>query len=56
MREIEGIEEAMGVLKPHWGEIEEDFHRHNARFLALAATDHDVIGRVLRSHLVVEIF
>ncbi|MEI3807634.1 hypothetical protein V6R85_24230 [Agrobacterium sp. CCNWLW32] len=56
MREIEGIKEAMDVLKPYWGEIEQDFHRNNARFLALVATDHDVIGRVLRSHLVVENF
>lgn len=56
MREIEGIEEAMNVLKPYWGEIEQDFDRNNSRFLALVATDHDVIGRVLRSHLVVENF
>lgn len=56
MREIEGIEEAMDVLKPYWGEIEQDFRRNNDRFLALIATDHDVIGRVLRSHLVVENF
>ncbi|MCA2407501.1 hypothetical protein GYN07_04915 [Rhizobium leguminosarum bv. viciae 248] len=56
MREIEGIDKAMAVLKPHWEEIEDDFHRHNARFLQLASTDHDAIGRVLRSHLVVENF
>lgn len=56
MREIEGIKEAMDILKPHWGEIEKDFQRHNARFLTLIATDHDVIGRVLRVHLVVENF
>lgn len=56
MREIEGIDKAMDVLKPYWGEIEEDFNRNNSRFLELFATDHDVIGRVLRSHLVVENF
>ena len=56
MREIEGIEEAMNVLKPHWAEIEQDFRRNNERFLALIATDHDVIGRVLRAHLVIENF
>jgi len=56
MREIEGIKEAMDVLKPYWGEIEKDFERNNARFLALVAADHEVIGRVLRSHLVVENF
>ncbi|WP_139111129.1 hypothetical protein [Stappia indica] len=56
MREIEGFEDAMRVLKPHWAEIECEFQKHNAHFLGLAATDHDVIGRVLRSHLVVESF
>lgn len=56
MREIEGIEEAMRVLKPHWADIENDFQLNNMRFLELAATDHDIIGRVLRSHLVVENF
>lgn len=56
MRDIEGIEEAMKILKPHWTDIENDFHRHNMRFLELAATDHDIIGRVLRSHLVAENF
>jgi hypothetical protein len=44
------------VLGPHWEQIEEDFDRHNRRFLALAAVDHDAIGRVLRAHLVIESF
>lgn len=56
MRDIEGIENALDVLKPHWKEIEADFARHNERFLALAAADHDAIGRVLRAHLVIENF
>ncbi|WP_425646119.1 hypothetical protein [Agrobacterium leguminum] len=56
MREIEGIKEAIDVLRPHWSDIEADFNRHNARFLELAATSHDVIGRVLRAHLIVENF
>ncbi|WP_107496085.1 hypothetical protein [Thalassobius sp. I31.1] len=56
MREIEGIQEAMEVLRPHWGEIEEDFNRQNARYLEMATTDHDAIGRVLRTHLIIENF
>lgn len=56
MREIEGIKEAVEILKPHWTDIEDDFNRHNTRFLELAATSHDVIGRVLRAHLIVENF
>lgn len=56
MREIEGIEEAMAILHPHWDEIEDNFNRQNAPYLQLAATDHETIGRVLRVHLVVENF
>ena len=56
MREIEGINKAMKILKPYWGDIEEDFDEHNARFLELANVDHDAIGRVLKAHLVVENF
>lgn len=56
MRDIEGIEEAMEVLRPHWGDIEADFKRQNERYLAMAATDHEVVGRVLRAHLIIENF
>lgn len=56
MRDIEGIEEAMEVLRPHWGDIEANFHRQNKRYLALASTDHEVVGRVLRAHLIIENF
>lgn len=56
MKDIEGIEEVLQILKPHWKDIQADFDRHNERFLELASTDHDAIGRVLRSHLVVEHF
>lgn len=56
MREIDGIQEAMAMLQPHWEEIEDDFDRHNQRYLELAATDHETVGRVLRAHLVVENF
>jgi hypothetical protein len=56
MKDIEGIEHVLHVLEPHWSEIEEDFDRHNRRFLELAAADHDAIGRVLRAHLVIESF
>ena len=56
MRDIEGIEEAMGVLQPHWGEIEANFQRQNERYLAMASTDHEGVGRVLRAHLIIESF
>jgi hypothetical protein len=44
------------VLAPRWDEIEKTFDAQNRRYLALAAADHDAIGRVLRTHLVVERF
>ncbi|HEU01769.1 hypothetical protein LCGC14_0497200 [marine sediment metagenome] len=56
MREIEGIEQALDILKSHWQELEEQFDRKNHRFLMLMSADHDAIGRVLRAHLVVESF
>ncbi|WP_281928545.1 hypothetical protein [Roseibium album] len=56
MRDIEGIDEAMEVLKPQWSEIEADFAQQNERYLAMAKTDHLTVGRVLRAHLIVENF
>jgi hypothetical protein len=56
MRDIEGIAEAMEVLRPHWDEIEANFNRQNERYLAMAATDHEAVGRVLRAHLIIENF
>lgn len=56
MRDIEGIEEAVEVLRPHWSEIEANFNQQNERFLAMAETDYEVLGRVLRAHLITENF
>ncbi len=56
MREIEGIKEVVAVLGPYWEQIEEDFNHHNNRYLQLAATNHEAIGRILRAHLIIENF
>ncbi|BCJ92111.1 hypothetical protein IZ6_28460 [Terrihabitans soli] len=56
MKDIEGIEHAVETLKPHWEEIEAEFERHNRRFLQLINASHNEIGRVLRTHLVIENF
>lgn len=56
MKDIDGIEYALDVLRPHWAEIERHFDEQNARFLELSAANHDLIGRILRVHLVVESF
>ena len=54
MREIEGIEKVIESLKSHWGEIDARFNEENRRFIALFGRRHDVIGRLLKCHLVVE--
>lgn len=54
MREIAGIEEVVERLVPHWDAIEEHFHQENQRFIALLAHDHDLLGRVLKCHLIIE--
>jgi hypothetical protein len=56
MRDIEGIEKVLAVLEPYWAEIHADFDAHNRRFLQLAGANHDLIGRVLKAHLVIENF
>lgn len=56
MRDIEGIEDAVKVLEPHWEEVMEHFKQQNERLLELMAADHDAIGRVLKAHLAIENF
>jgi hypothetical protein len=54
MRDIEGIDAVVAKLKPHWPVIEEHFERENRAFISLTRSNHDVIGRVLKCHLIVE--
>ncbi|WP_258098699.1 hypothetical protein [Marinoscillum pacificum] len=54
MREIEGIEHAVEILKPHMAEIDEHFNTENEKFKELFSRDHDDIGRILKCHLIVE--
>lgn len=54
MRDIEGIEKVMELLRPHMAEIEARFNGENERFKALMNHPHDTIGRLLKCHLVVE--
>ena len=56
MREIEGVEEALRKLKPHFPQLEAHFNAENERLKTLLSIDHDPIGRVLKCHLVVEHF
>ncbi len=54
MREIEGIEEAAEILRPHMEEFDKNFEAENERFKALLSREHDELGRILKSHLIIE--
>ena len=54
MRDIEGIEKVVESFKPHWSAIEAHFNKENERFKALMNRDHDVLGQILKCHLIVE--
>lgn len=54
MRDIEGIEDVVKSLKPHWAAIDAYFAEENARYKGLMAGDHDALGRILKCHLIVE--
>lgn len=54
MRDIEGVDEALRELDPHWGAISADFQAKNQAFMALMNRDHVTLGRVLKCHVVVE--
>ena len=54
MREIEGIDEVLIELQPHWEAIDAHFNQENEQFKALLTQGHDVLGRILKCHLIVE--
>ncbi|WP_340317726.1 hypothetical protein [Rhizorhabdus argentea] len=56
MKDIDGMGQVLEILEPHWDEIQNHFDRRNAYFLDLIASDHDALGRVLKSHLAIEAF
>jgi hypothetical protein len=54
MRDIDGIEKVVQKLKPHYDKIEEHFEFENDKFKTLLQHDHDLVGRVLKCHLIIE--
>ena len=56
MTHIEGVREAATVLRPHWSEIESFFDEKNRTFRVLLKTDHTAFGRILKCHLISEIY
>lgn len=54
MKIIDHIEQKLTQYKEHFDKIEENFNKHNEQFKALMKTDHDIIGKVLKCHLILE--
>ena len=56
MRNIRGIDKAVDILSPHWQEIDEYFNAENKKFTELLQTDHRNIGRIIKCHLILELY
>ena len=56
MRDIHGIDEAVEILRPHLQEIREFFDNENNKFKELLRTDHTRFGRVVKCHLITEVY
>jgi len=54
MRDIEGIDRAIEKLAPFRADIEKYFNSENERFKQLMEKEHDILGQVLKCHLIVE--
>jgi hypothetical protein len=54
MRDIDFIPEVVAKLAPQLPRIEKRFNQENEAFKSLLAQDHDLIGRVLKCHLIIE--
>ena len=56
MVDIEGVREAMAILRPQWKEIENYIDVENMKFKALLRSDHTKSGRILKCHLIAETY
>ena len=56
MRRIKGIDEAIQILRPHWGQIDEFFENENRKFRKLVRRDHTILGRIIKCHLILETY
>jgi len=54
MRDIDFIPDVVAELAPQLAKIEKRFNEENEAFKKLLAQDHDLIGRVLKCHLIIE--
>ena len=53
---ITGLDEALEVLRPHWQEFEEHFESENHKFKQLLRADYTVLGRIMKCHLISEVY
>lgn len=54
MRDVDGIEEVVATLNPHWEEVESYFNSENEKYKKLLETNHEPIGKILKLHLIIE--
>src|SRR5882724_12076568 len=54
MNDIDFIRNVVAELAAHESRIEKRFNEENEAFKKLLAQDHDLIGRVLNRHLIIE--
>lgn len=54
MRDIDFVPDVVAELAPQLPEIERRFNAENEQFKKLLAKDHELIGRVLKCHLIIE--
>jgi hypothetical protein len=56
VRDIDNISSVVDELRSSLPEVERRFNAENDRFKELLKADHDQIGRVLKCHLIVEVY
>ncbi len=54
MRDVDFIPDVIAEIAPQLPKIEKRFNEENEAFKKLLAQDHDLIGRVLKCHLIIE--
>lgn len=54
MKILDKVKEVLEEFNEHFDKIEAEFNRQNDFFKSLISKDHDVIGQVLKYHLIVE--
>ena len=51
-----GLDEAVHVLRPHWKAFGEYFEAESRKFMELLQADHSIFGRIIKCHLISEIY